>query len=126
MVSSTIMFVKRDSFRITSFGKSILDGAAKLHGSECGDWMGRKTKNGKKTQSVIMRYKYLIFAALAPNLEELNQIKVKHEPSHDLICIQIVDEDFGWARNFEIFEGPRYAGIQRPQAVARVDFQSVD
>lgn len=73
-----------------------------------------------------MRYQHLICNIFRLFLTQSNQKQVKHKPSHDLICIQIVDENLGRARNFEIFERSRDAGIERPQAVARINLESID
>lgn len=101
------MLVNKDSLRITSAGKSIL-------------------RREKEKKSVIIRYQYLISTVFPLFQTQSNQNLVKHKPSHDLICIQIVDENLGRARNFEIFERSRDAGVECPETVARVNLETVD
>lgn len=49
----------------------------------------------------------------------------KDLPSHNLICIQIIDQNFGRACNFEIFQWSRDARIKSPESITWVYFQTV-
>lgn len=58
-----------------------------------------------------------------------NRIKISsdgHKPSHNLIGMQVVDENFRRARNFKVLEGSRDAGVECPKTIARVNLKPVD
>jgi hypothetical protein len=57
-----------------------------------------------------------------------NQISVEsgeNKPSNDLISIQIVDENFGRARDFKVFERSWDTSVEGPETIARVNLESV-